>query len=171
VSGQLHAIVIFSLLRQLHVSTVQETGWLQGWSRHYQEEDKSLAPDHNRTPTPWSSSLVTIPTKLPRLHKIFRHSQNAEGIFRLFNNGMLFSKMSRLVLQLSPPPTQWGVSPGVKWQEHEADHSPLSTADSMSGGAIPPLPYMSLRHGAQLIKPRDNFSHTWQTHFSKDFSH
>jgi hypothetical protein len=35
------------------------------------------------------------------------------------------------------------VSPGVKQQEREADHSTQSSAEVKNGGAIPPLPHIS----------------------------
>jgi hypothetical protein len=41
------------------------------------------------------------------------------------------------------PPIKWvpgALSPGVKQQGHEADHSPPSNAEVKNGGAIPPLP-------------------------------
>jgi hypothetical protein len=41
---------------------------------------------------------------------------------------------------------------GVKRPGHEADHSPPSNAMAKNGGAIPPLPHMSSRHSAKLIK-------------------
>jgi hypothetical protein len=40
------------------------------------------------------------------------------------------------------------LSPGVKRLRREADHSPPSSAEVKNGGAIPPLPYMSLWCGA-----------------------
>jgi hypothetical protein len=40
------------------------------------------------------------------------------------------------------------LSPGVKRQGREADHSPPSSAVVKNGGAIPPLPHMSSRHNA-----------------------
>jgi hypothetical protein len=49
------------------------------------------------------------------------------------------------------PPIQWvpgALSPGVKRQGREADHSPLPSAEVKKGGAIPPLPHMSSRHSA-----------------------
>jgi hypothetical protein len=36
-----------------------------------------------------------------------------------------------------------GLSPGVKRQGHEADHSPPCSAEVKGGEAIPPLPHMS----------------------------
>jgi hypothetical protein len=36
------------------------------------------------------------------------------------------------------------VSPWVKRQVTEADHSPPSSAEARNGGAVPPLPYTSL---------------------------
>jgi hypothetical protein len=56
---------------------------------------------------------------------------------------------------------QWvpaAVSPGVKWLRLEADHSPPSSAEVKSGGAIPSLSHMSSRRGAELIKHRENFT-------------
>jgi hypothetical protein len=39
------------------------------------------------------------------------------------------------------------LSPEVKRQGREADHSPLSRAEVKNGGAIPPLPHTSSRRG------------------------
>jgi hypothetical protein len=47
----------------------------------------------------------------------------------------MFPAASRLVMGPNQAP-----SFGVKQPEHEADHSPPSTANSMNGGAILPLP-------------------------------
>jgi hypothetical protein len=47
---------------------------------------------------------------------------------------------------LTQPPVQWvlgALSPGVKHQECEANHSPPANAKDKKGGALPPLPYMS----------------------------
>jgi hypothetical protein len=44
------------------------------------------------------------------------------------------------------PQTQWvagALSPGVKRQGREVDHSPPTSADVKNGGAIPPLLRMS----------------------------
>jgi hypothetical protein len=46
---------------------------------------------------------------------------------------------------------QWvpgALPPRVKLQGREIDHSPSSSADVKKGGAIPPLPHMSLWHCA-----------------------
>jgi hypothetical protein len=58
-------------------------------------------------------------------------------------------------------PIQWiagSLSPGVKRQGREADHSPSSCAEVKSGGAIPPLPHMSSCHSMELITHRDKFA-------------
>jgi hypothetical protein len=52
------------------------------------------------------------------------------------------------------------LSPGVKGARREADYSPASSAEVKNVVAIPPLPHMSLRSGAVLIKHRDNFTFT-----------
>jgi hypothetical protein len=68
---------------------------------------------------------------------------------------------SRPVLGSTQPPIQWvpGVlSPRVKQQGHEADHSPLSSAEVRNGGAIPPLTCMSSWRSAYLLRHRDNFT-------------
>jgi hypothetical protein len=52
------------------------------------------------------------------------------------------------------------LSPGIKWQGHEADHSPPSyIAVVKNGGVIPPLPHMpyGIIH-KYIIKYRDNFT-------------
>jgi hypothetical protein len=56
----------------------------------------------------------------------------------------LFSVTSRLALGPTQPPVQWvleAVSPRVKQQGHEADHSSPSSAMVKNGGATPPLPH------------------------------
>jgi hypothetical protein len=45
----------------------------------------------------------------------------------------------------------------VKWQGHEAHHSPPSTAEDENGGAIPPHTHMSSWHSVYLIKDRDSY--------------
>jgi hypothetical protein len=54
----------------------------------------------------------------------------------------LFSAVSRLALGSIQSPIQWvlgAVSLEVKWPVREADHSLLSSAKVMNGGAIPPF--------------------------------
>jgi hypothetical protein len=63
----------------------------------------------------------------------------------------LFSTASRPALGPTQPPIQWvpGVlSPGVKRQGREADHSPQTSAEVKNGEAIPPLPHTSTWHRA-----------------------
>jgi hypothetical protein len=63
----------------------------------------------------------------------------------------LFSAASRLALGRTQPPIQWvpgALSPGVKWQGYEADHSRPSSAKVKNGGAMPPLPHMSAWYGS-----------------------
>jgi hypothetical protein len=47
-----------------------------------------------------------------------------------------------------PRGTAEAVSPGVKRQGREADHSPPSNAEVKNGGAIPPLSHISSYHSA-----------------------
>jgi hypothetical protein len=57
-------------------------------------------------------------------------------------------------------------SPEVKRPGREADHSPLSGAEVKNGGAISPLPHLSLCHSYKLIKHREVpevSSEMWQT--------
>jgi hypothetical protein len=52
---------------------------------------------------------------------------------------------SRPTLRLTQPPIQWvprALSPEVKRQGREADHSAPSSAEVKNGGAIPILPYV-----------------------------
>jgi hypothetical protein len=42
----------------------------------------------------------------------------------------------------------WATFQWVKQQKREADHSPPSSVELKSGGAIPPLPHMSSWHDA-----------------------
>jgi hypothetical protein len=72
----------------------------------------------------------------------------------------LFSTVSRLALGPTQPPIQWvlgAISLGVKWPEHEADHSTPTSSKVKNGEAIHPLPHMPSQHSAWLIKHRDNF--------------
>jgi hypothetical protein len=53
-----------------------------------------------------------------------------------------YSTAFRPALGPTQPPTKWvpgTISPGVKRQRPEADHSPPCTAEVKNGGAIPPL--------------------------------
>jgi hypothetical protein len=48
-----------------------------------------------------------------------------------------------IVFRPTWPPIQWvpgALSPRVKWQGHEADHSPPSSAKDKNGGTIPLVP-------------------------------
>jgi hypothetical protein len=61
------------------------------------------------------------------------------------------SDIDRLTVGPTQPSVQWvlgALSPGVKWQGREADHSPPSSAEVNNGGTIPPLPSMSSWHSA-----------------------
>jgi hypothetical protein len=49
------------------------------------------------------------------------------------------------------------LSPALKRQGREADHSPPSSAEVKNGGPILPLPHTFSWRGTQLIKCRDNF--------------
>jgi hypothetical protein len=72
--------------------------------------------------------------------------------------GPLFSTASRQTLGPTQPPIQWGpgaLSPGVKLQGRESDHSPPSSAEDKNGGAVRPLPHTFSWHNADLIKHRD----------------
>jgi hypothetical protein len=63
----------------------------------------------------------------------------------------LFSTVPRLVQGPTQPPVEWGpetLSPEVKQEGHEANHSPPSNAEAKNGGAIPPLPHMPSWCGA-----------------------
>jgi hypothetical protein len=72
------------------------------------------------------------------------NSQQGQEIF-------LFSTASRLALKPTQHPIQWvlgELSLGIKWLEHEADHSPPSSTEVKNTGAIPPLHHMSSWCGA-----------------------
>jgi hypothetical protein len=63
----------------------------------------------------------------------------------------LFSTTFRPALRPTRPPIQWvkgDLSPGVKRQLHEAEHSPPSSAEVKNGEVIPPLLHTSSRGGA-----------------------
>jgi hypothetical protein len=51
-------------------------------------------------------------------------------------------------LQTGSWATHHPISPGVKRQRREADHSPLSSAEVKNGGAIPPPPHTSSKRAA-----------------------
>jgi hypothetical protein len=71
----------------------------------------------------------------------------------------LFTTVSGMALGPIQPPIQWvpgGLSLGVKWPGHEADHLPPSSAKSRMHGAIPPLPQYFMMWC--LVKHRDNFT-------------
>jgi hypothetical protein len=80
-----------------------------------------------------------------------------------------FSSPQRPDLQ---PPIQWippTSSPGVKWQEREADHSSPSSAKVMNIGDIPPLPQTSSLLSDQLIKHRETPPFFIKQHGNADF--
>jgi hypothetical protein len=63
----------------------------------------------------------------------------------------LFYEASRQALGPTGPPIQWvlkALSPVIKRQWREADHSPSSSAEVESGGTISPLPHMSSWYSA-----------------------
>jgi hypothetical protein len=67
----------------------------------------------------------------------------------------IFLPCSASILALGPAqPIRW--VPGVKRPGSEADHSPPTSAEVKSGGAIPPLPHRSSWRGAEVVKHRDN---------------
>jgi hypothetical protein len=73
----------------------------------------------------------------------------------------LFSTASRPTLGPKQPPIHCvpgALSPGVKRQGRDVDHSHPSSAEIKKCGAIPPLPPMSSWHSALLIECRDNFT-------------
>jgi hypothetical protein len=81
-------------------------------------------------------------------------SPNRDKIF-------LFSIASRPALGPTQPPIQWvpgTLSQGVKRLGREADHSPPAIAEVKKAGAIPLLPHTSSWLGAQLTKPKDEFT-------------
>jgi hypothetical protein len=58
----------------------------------------------------------------------------------------LHATASRQALGPTQPPIQWeprALSPGVKWQEHEAYHSPPFSGEVKNGRAIRPFPHAS----------------------------
>jgi hypothetical protein len=62
---------------------------------------------------------------------------------------IFFSTAFRPALRFTQPPIQWvqeAISPCVKRQGREADHSPPSSVEVKNGGAIPPLPYVPSWH-------------------------
>jgi hypothetical protein len=75
----------------------------------------------------------------------------------------LFSTKSRSTLGPTQPPIQkvpGALSPRVKWQRREAEHSTPFSVEVKKSGGIPPLPPMASWHNAQLIKHKDIFTFT-----------
>jgi hypothetical protein len=67
------------------------------------------------------------------------------GLISSEGNNFTFSTASKLALRPTQFPIQWVLgapSLGVKWQGHEADHSPPSSAEVKNGGALPPFPHI-----------------------------
>jgi hypothetical protein len=59
--------------------------------------------------------------------------------------------MSRPALWSTQPPIEWilvVLSPRVKQEGRETNHSPPSSAEAKNGGAVPPFTDMSSWHGA-----------------------
>jgi hypothetical protein len=78
--------------------------------------------------------------------------------FKIF----LFSIASTPTLMPNQPHIQWVpwvISPGVKWQRREADHSPPSSAEVKKGGARHPLSHVFMAQC--LLKHRANFTFLW----------
>jgi hypothetical protein len=64
---------------------------------------------------------------------------------------LFFSTVFRPALGRTQSPSQWvlgALSPGLKRQGREADHSSPSSAEVRSDGSIPSLPYISSWHSA-----------------------
>jgi hypothetical protein len=62
------------------------------------------------------------------------------------------------------PPNQWvpgRISPRVKEQGRETDHSPPSSAKIKNGGVITPLPPYTFLAKCQLLKHKGNFITTF----------
>jgi hypothetical protein len=57
-----------------------------------------------------------------------------------------------------PMGTGYSFTPGENRQGRVADHSLPSSAEVNKSGAIPPLPNMSSRHRAYLIKHKENIT-------------
>jgi hypothetical protein len=73
----------------------------------------------------------------------------------------------RVYLRPTKPPIQWvpgALSLAVKWPEHEADHSPPSSAEVKMRGAILPLSHYALMAWSSLKKKqKDNFTFTFMS--------
>jgi hypothetical protein len=71
----------------------------------------------------------------------------------------LYSTLSRPTQGPTQPPSQWvpgALSPGVKGLGHEADHSPLSSADVKNSGGITPLRHTSSWLGDYTIDSKSS---------------
>jgi hypothetical protein len=68
-----------------------------------------------------------------------------------FTSSFLVTDPNNADSEVHPKSHAWvlgALSPGVNLQGHETKKSPTSSAKIKNGGAIPPLPHMSSRHGA-----------------------
>jgi hypothetical protein len=67
------------------------------------------------------------------------HRLDGRGSIPGRNKIFLFCTASRPALGSTQPPMQWvqeGLSLGVKWARHEADHSPPANAEVKNGGTV-----------------------------------
>jgi hypothetical protein len=115
----------------------------------------SFMSDRNISSTYMHMRMVAHATSLTgRFH--FTGAGIAQLVLRRFDSWQrqeifLFSTTSIPALGPTQPPIQWvpgALSPGVKRQGREADHSPPSSAKTKNGGDIPPLLQASSWRGA-----------------------
>jgi hypothetical protein len=120
---------------------------------------------------PWSSLRVKVHVKQPDTTGVYtlcifyywlraewsRGRSSSPGRVKNF----LFSTSSGPFLGSTQPPVQWipgALSPGVKRQGREADHSPPIKPRLRKRGSIHPLPHTPSWSSAQLLKHRFNFT-------------
>jgi hypothetical protein len=87
--------------------------------------------------------------------------------FRQGQDIFRFSVASRPALGPIQPPLQWlqaGLSPGIKRQKREADHSHPSGVEVKNDRTIPSLSKTSSWRDIQSLKPRDNFTRFLRSH-------
>jgi hypothetical protein len=84
----------------------------------------------------------------------YREGLDGPGSIPVSGKIFLFSTASRPTLGPTQPLIQWAtgaLSPGIKRQGREPDHSPPSTAKVMNGGYIAPSLHMFSRHTGTIL--------------------
>jgi hypothetical protein len=130
---------------------VSITGWLYTY-HHYWSHKRQTYATHRRNPR--TTSLPFRHATSCACHLTANMRERRPGFdFRQGQEILLYSTASRPTRWSTQAPIQWAlgaISPGVKRQGREADHSPPSNDEVNNGGVIPPLPHKSSWCGTTL---------------------